>query len=295
MINLIKKMKNMELNIKSNGLWLLLLLLVMTGCEHKKVILTPEGYDITKPDKIELGSKLDEISGIFWVNDTVMIANNDESGKIFAINLQDRKNYEYPNIKFGPKDDYEDIVKVGDTIFVLVSTGSIVKVTGYKTDSTIQAVTVATLPGKNEFESMYYDPGTHSLVMLCKTCHKEKDKIRSAYRFDLNTQTLIEEPFYRVDIDAIRTILDDSRNEFKPSAAAIHPIQQKIYMIASVGKVLVVTDKQGKVEQAIPISPTMFPQPEGLTFAPNGDLYISNEVATDERATILRFPFKQKQ
>ncbi|MNC99191.1 hypothetical protein D3C83_173920 [compost metagenome] len=66
-------------------------------------------------------------------------------------------------------------------------------------------------------------------------------------------------------------------------------------MVASVGKLLVVTDKKGKVEHAIPISPIAFPQPEGLTFSPNGDLYISNEIATEERATILLFPFNQKK
>ena len=294
MINLIKKPKSVQSIIKTKTMLLLLALVVVIGCEHKKVIRTPQGYNITEPDKIDLGSKLDEISGIFWVNDSMMIANNDESGKIFAINLKDRNNYDYRNIKFGGKDDYEDIVKVEDTIFLLIATGSILKVTGYNADST-QSVVVATVPGKsNEFESMYYDKDIHSLVMLCKTCHKEKDQVRAAYRYDLNTQTLIEEPYYRVDIKAIRQLLNDSRNEFKPSAAAINPVQNKIYMIASVGKVLVVTDKQGKVEQAFPISPTLFPQPEGLTFSPNGDLYISNEVATEERATILRFPFKNQ-
>ncbi len=281
------------LNIKPKTLLFVLVLASLASCQHKKVIRTPQGYDITDPDKIDLGSKLDEISGIFWVNDSTMIAHNDENGKIFAINLKDRKDYDYRNIRFGEKGDYEDIVKVEDTIYILVATGSIIKVTGYKSEETIQSSVIATLEGKNEFESLYYDKDVNSLVMLCKTCHKEKDQIRSAYRFDLTTQTLVDTPYYTVDIKIIRKLLDDNRAEFKPSAAAINPVQNKIYMIASVGKVLVVADRMGKVEQAFPISPTLFPQPEGLTFANNGDLYISNEVATEERATLLRFPFKK--
>jgi hypothetical protein len=288
----------MRLNIKSRIGALLLpsVFLAVIACEHKKVVYTLEGYDMSNPEKIGLGTKLDEISGINWVNDSTMIANNDENGKIFAINMLDKKNFDYRNIKFGEKGDYEDIVKVGDTIYLLIATGGIMKVTGYKDDSTIQSTVVATVPGKsNEFESMYYDKDVHSLIMLCKTCHKEKDQIRTAFRFDLATNTLIDTPYYKVDVKAIRKVMDDDRQEFKPSAAAIHPIQQKVYIVASVGKLLVVTDKKGKVEHAIPISPIAFPQPEGLTFAPNGDLYISNEIATEERATILLFPFNQKK
>lgn len=291
-------MKSIQLNIKTmtGALLVTSVFLVVMGCNHKKVVYTLEGYDMSNPEKIGLGTKLDEISGINWVNDSTMIANNDENGKIYAINLLDKKNFDYRNIKFGEKGDYEDIVKVKDTIYLLIATGGIMKVTGYKDDSTILSTVIATVPGKsNEFESMYYDADANSLVMLCKTCHKEKDKVRTAFRYDLTTNTLIDTPYYTIDIQSIRTIMDDNRQEFKPSAMAIHPIQQKIYMISSIGKVLVVADKKGKVEQAIPVSPIMFPQPEGMTFAPNGDLYISNEIGTEERATILKFPFNAKK
>ncbi len=298
MINLNKKTKCLGFNIKTwaGGLLIPAFFLVVVACQHDKVIYTPEGYDITSPQKISLGSKLDEISGICWVNDSTMIANDDERGRIYAIDIRDKKNYNYRSIKFGPKDDYEDIIKVEDTIFVLLSTGSIMKVTGYRSEDSIQASIIATVPGKgNEFESMYYDPEAHSIILVCKECHKEKDQVRTAYRYDINEQRLIDTAYYSISIKDIRKVMDDGRAEFKPSAAAIHPIQQKLYLVSSVGKVLVVTDKMGNVEQAIPISPIMFPQPEGITFAPNGDMYISNEKATEERATLLKFVFKSKK
>ena len=129
---------------------------------------------------------------------------------------------------------------------------------------------------------------------MLSLCHSLRSN-RSIISFDIRNFTLrsVQAVLIR-DVKAIRTLLDDNRNEFKPSAAAINPIQKKIYMIASVGKVLVITDLLGKVEHAFPISPILFPQPEGLTFAANGDLYISNEMATEERATILRFPYKKE-
>jgi uncharacterized protein YjiK len=278
------------------GLILLVSCLLFAACQQrKKFIYTPQGYNITQPIKTEMGTKLREISGISWVDSNTMLANNDESGKIFTINLNDLKDATYPSNVFGPKADYEDIVKVDSMVYVLISDGQIVAVPGYGRDEgDLTGTVVATLAGKaNEFESMYYDKDVHSLVMLCKSCHKEKDQERTAFRFDLVTKTLIDTPYFKIDINAIRLKLNDNRAEFRPSAAAINPIQNKLYIVSSIGKLLVITDKKGKVEHAMPISPTLFPQPEGITFAANGDMYISNEAAEEESATLLKFIYKK--
>jgi hypothetical protein len=53
----------------------------------------------------------------------------------------------------------------------------------------------------------------------------------------------------------------------------------------------VIADRKGKVENAFHISAVNFAQPEGITFADNGDMYISNEVATEQNATLLKFAY----
>jgi len=40
------------------------------------------------------------------------------------------------------------------------------------------------------------------------------------------------------------------------------------------------------------LDPQLYNQPEGMTFAPNGDLYISNE-GGEGIATILKFVYKK--
>ncbi len=66
----------------------------------------------------------------------------------------------------------------------------------------------------------------------------------------------------------------------------------KLYIVASVGKLLVIASKIGEVEEVFRLDPVLYNQPEGLTFAPNGDLYISNE-GGEGIATILKFIYKK--
>jgi hypothetical protein len=221
-----------------------------------------------------------------------MLAENDEAGKIFTINPLNKDEFTYPSIAFGEKNDYEDIVKVDSSAYLLISTGQIIEVPGFARGGDVQGTMVASMEGKNEFETMYYDKEVNSIIILCKSCHKEKDQVRTAYRFDLTTKQLIDTPYFTIDINTIREKLKDNRAEFRPSAAAIHPLQNLLYIVSSIGKVLVITDKQGNVKQAMPISATLFQQPEGITFAANGDLYISNEAGSEEKATLLKFIYK---
>jgi len=257
-----------------------------TSAQKKKL-----GYDFLKPDdKMELGKHLHEISGMSWVTDKNMImAENDEKGDIFLVDFKNKKD-DFKKIKFGGKGDYEDIVHTKSADYLLVSSGSIVEV--MTKDSTVTSSEEYNLGlQKNEFETLYHDADENSLIMICKQCDHEKDKIRNAYRFDLSTHKFYPDPFFTIGIETIRQMLKDDQSEFKPSAAAINPITGKLFIIASVGKLLVIADKKGNVEEVFRLDPELFNQPEGMTFAPNGDLYISNE-GGEGIATILKFAYK---
>jgi hypothetical protein len=88
-------------------------------------------------------------------------------------------------------------------------------------------------------------------------------------------------------------MVNDDKAEFKPSAAGINPVNGKLYIIASVGKLLAVYDKDMKLESVFHLDPVLYNQPEGLTFAPNGDLYISNE-GGEGIARIYKFNYKKR-
>lgn len=254
----------------------------------------PMAYDFASPDdKMELGSQLHEISGMAWMTDkNMMLAENDEKGKIVTVDFKNRNDH-VSEEKFGGKGDYEDIVYKDGVIYMLVSYGSIIKVT---TENGEMVTKTFDLPekGNNEFETLYLDEGRNSLIMLCKECAKEKKtEVRTAYRFDLGTETYAPEPAYLIDVNKVREKISDKEALFKPSAAAINPVDGKLYIVASVGKLLVVADRNtGEPERVVRLDEKLFNQPEGMTITPEGDIYISNEGGTGI-ATILKFTRKK--
>jgi len=247
------------------------------------------GYDFTSPDeKLQLRNHLREVSGLAYMPEkNLILGENDEKGSIFTIDFRSKNDSAASKIKFGGKDDYEDIVYTPGAVYLLVSPGKIVEVNLKDSLYTTQEYEMD-MP-KNEFETLYMDADGKSLILLCKDCNHEKEEYRQAYRFDLASKTFSSEPVYTIQISAIRKILNDEQAMFKPSAAAISPLNGKLYIVASVGKLLVVADTKGTVEQVIRLNPSLFNQPEGMTFAPNGDLYISNEAGDLDAATLLRF------
>lgn len=250
------------------------------------------GYDFSKPDDtMQLGKHLKEISGMAYMpGNDLILGENDEKGDIFTIDFKNKKD-KVEKIKFGGKSDYEDIVYTDSAINMMISTGTIVQV--MTKDSSFSANEFSLEEKKNEFEAMYLDEDLKSLILLCKQCNSEKDEIRKAYRFDLTTNTFFTDPVYTINISDIKKIISDENAEFKPSAAGISPVNGKLYIVASVGKLLVIAERlTGKPEQVIRLDPNLFNQPEGMTFAPNGDLYISNE-GGDGIATILKFNYKK--
>ena len=265
----------------------LFLFIGCTATSGRSFLPKVTGYEEKKKELIVLDQKLLEISGIYYLPDGRFAGMNDEEGKIFTINLKDGT---FETIEFGGKGDYEDIVKVGDYYYVMESNGKINKVGA---SPPFRAITIKFMKGlKIEFESLYYDSSVKKLIMVSKD-HRNSGREILAYAFDLTSETFGQQPHFRIPMEAVYERLGDNNIECKPSAASIHPLQQKVYIIASVGKALLKCSLHGQVEQVYRLNPAQFPQPEGITFAPNGDMYISNE-GLQGKATILKFPYKHQ-
>lgn len=255
---------------------------------------SPQGYALDKPKQSELGKVLNEISGITYSSeDSSLLAVSDNKEKVFQIDLRTRKLADYTEKIINSNSDLEDIVKIDTSLFLLMSKGILVEVPQKAKDTASVKTYEIGLQGANDFETIYYDPSANGLVLLCKTCAHEKGTgVRTAFRFDLRSRTFDSNAFFTISRGQVKTLLKNADAKFEPSAAAIHPVSKRLFILSSAGHLLVIADNRGQVIEAFTLNPDIFPQAEGIAFAPNGDMYITNE-GKNGKPTLLLFPYQQ--
>ncbi|WP_338229414.1 SdiA-regulated domain-containing protein [Algoriphagus taiwanensis] len=235
--------------------------------------------------------KLREISGIAWHRDEIL-AIEDENGIIYRI---DPKSGEIlSEQKFGKPGDYEDILIFEDKAWVLRSDGAIFQVENLTGKVGEGNQFSFERKGQRDFETLLAIPNQNQLFLICKTCSWDKKQEASIFRFDIMSGKLSED-----FIGKISTKKEDlpKENEIKrnleaqPSSAAIHPITEEIFMISSSGKWLMVLDQEFHPKEIYELDPRLFNQPEGITFDPKGNLYISNEGGKG-KPNLLFFPYQ---
>ncbi|MGZ5286808.1 MAG: SdiA-regulated domain-containing protein [Flavisolibacter sp.] len=268
---------------------------LLAGCNLQSYE-TPAGYDISKPQKSELGKVLNEISGISYnANDSSLLAISDSKRKVFEISLTRKRLRDYTKDIFPGNQDLEDIVNLEHTLYVMSSKGLLYEVPLNDEDTLNLVEHSFWSADKNDFESLYLDEEANGLIMLCKSCEADKGKQqRSAYRFDLQTKQFDTTAYYIISTTEVKSLMKDEDAKFDPSAARIHPINKKLYILSSAGNLLVITDTRGKPLEAFNLNPDDHPQAEGLAFSPNGDMYITNE-GKYGTPTLQVFPFLVKK
>jgi WD40 repeat protein len=276
-------------------IFLSFLFLSFTGCNQNqadKDLSSPPEYNLNSPAVIKLPGYLDEISGIaFYPKDKTVFAISDEKGWLYKIFLSGKMTPQKWN--FAKKDDFEDVVLVDSTFYILNSNGDLLSLRFYSYDSIVLKEYPSPLPGKNEFEILYLDKEQNRLILLCKNCASDDNNSLSSWGFDLAALTFSSSPVYVIDIRKIESLMQEKKVRFKPSAAAIHPLTGRLFIISAINKVLVVAEPNGNPEKIYRINPRLYKQPEGLTFTPEGHLLISNESKDIGAANILIFKYNQ--
>ncbi|MCP4439281.1 MAG: hypothetical protein GY810_10110 [Aureispira sp.] len=236
-----------------------------------------------------LDKKLTEVSSLAYdKEDHSFITNNDESGTIFTLRPESFKIKRKE--KFAKKGDYEAIEKVGNTIILCESSGKLYfydrvskKTTTYKTELGI----------KNNVEGLCYEKESHSLLLACKAKPLDDDKdTKCVYQFDLTQKELITQPFLSISQNELKSLvkstfadlskskLKDLKNraaEFSPSGIAIHPKTGEYFLTSAKGSSLLILTKTKILKEIIFLDKKAMPQPEGLCFDKNNNLYISTE------------------
>ena len=274
-------------------------------------------YDLSKPDAtLEMPAELTEISGLSLspsVPDQ-LCAVQDEQGILFF--LDKKTGAVTAKIPFETKGDFEGLEVVGQSAYVVKSSGALYEVKKFDTPTPTVRIIKSSLTKKNNLEGLGYDAATNSLLLACKDAGGNTETfVREVYSFSLKTMELNKKPTYSISNQQMATFIKSNATaldvedfgaylqpdeaegwKFGPSAIAVHPISHAIYLLSSVGKILVVLDHDsGNIIGMQKLSKKNQTQPEGIVFDSDGTLYISNEGKKGTAGNIQRFKMREKQ
>jgi hypothetical protein len=290
------------MQLKRATVLMILMMVCFTACEQEMpggILYEAAGYDfayrLAKPDQTwKLPLSLVEISGIATIDADRLACVQDEKGVIFVFNV--KSGAVEREILFGDNGDYEGIEVVDRDAWILKSNGTLTHVPDFLQDGQLSVSNYPTaLSRKNDTEGLAYDPMTGNLLIACKE-HPFLDKraesgFRAVYSFHSESFSLDHNPLFLISTDTLQLyrekgvagrpgglpLTGKGEKAFQPSGIAIHPVSGDIFILASVGKLLVVLSRGGEILALADLRTAHFPKPEGICFGSDGTLFISSE------------------
>ena len=226
-----------------------------------------EKKESTKIDynRISLKSELNEISGLHYLDSSTLLGVQDEKGKIYFINSNNGEIKKV--IKFGNNGDFEGIANKDTLFYVLRSDGTVIQFDGNRTQK------CSFLSNRNfDFEGLCLGNSSKELLIACKQHgKKEKQKEIWIYAIDLLDFSYKKEALFQLSKKKFGV-----SSHFQPSAISIDP-KGNLIILSSYSHEVLVIDNKGNYVKSTKLDKSIFEQPEGITFAPDGTMYVSNE------------------
>jgi len=293
------------------------------SCQHKPDITTSHkveelsvnlsiAYDFENPDDIFLlNQSLVEISGLAYdaVDEPSLIAVNDELGIYYRLSLSDGSIM--AKHRFAAIGDYEAIEIRNDTIYIARSNGTIYQVD--RRDGEAFKILKTDFHANNNIEGLTINAAGDQMIVACKDEASVSEvsyvkKGKALYAVDIHTGTIDPTPLAVIRDKDLKNIyvksfpvdkkshiknmkVMDRVKKFAPSGLAVHPITKALYILSARNSSLIVLDQTYTLQNVILLDRNMHKQAEGICFAPNGDLYISNE-GQNGRANIYMYRYE---
>ncbi|MDX5347315.1 MAG: SdiA-regulated domain-containing protein [Hymenobacteraceae bacterium] len=238
--------------------------------------------------KWDLPEVLREVSGIAYLAENRFACVQDEKGSIFIFNTSTATIEK--EIPFAGPGDYEGLTLVGETAYVVRSDGKLFEVQHFNSAKPTVNEYSNHLTADHNIEGLCYDEQHNRLLIAIKDEEPHTHDYKGIYAFDLNNKKMAEAPVYKVDLKhaAFGKVKRKKRKKvMNPSEIAIHPQSKNIFVTDAVKPKIMVMDAEGNIKKIYNINQDTFRQPEGITFGPQGELYISNEGKTGT-ANILK-------
>lgn len=266
-----------------------------------------DGYfDLANPSTVSsFPMGISSFSDVTMLDSTHLIGIEPINGTVLMLDLQN--NSIASQLSLGSEFQFVDISRMDSTLILLDSKS--------KVHFLLPPYDSTSFVSMNETKENFISSGicfhesTKRLFLLSEVQEKEEGQFSSfLYSFNLNKRQLREEPLFEINSLAIETFalnnnLPLPRNKvsfagdtteglsFNPSALAIHPKTNEIYVLSSEDRSLVVYNQFGEVVNFTMLDPKVFSKPTGMTFQDNGDLLIT--VSDLMRPSIVRLKWNK--
>jgi uncharacterized protein YjiK len=228
-----------------------------------------------EPDTVRtLPAALREISGLAF-HHGMLLAHDDEVGRIYSINPGTGAVAVFATLRGPITDDFEGIAVLGDTVWLMTSTGKLYGVKAAASTAPVPFVLRHTGLGKRcELEGLAADQAGGVLLLPCKTLAKYGKGV-VVYRWSVAQGALASPASAGALPSALKGV---GARSLKPSAIEVVPGSGNLLLLSASPPALLELDAAGTPRGYARLTPR-HAQPEGLAIAPNGDLYISDEGA----------------
>jgi uncharacterized protein YjiK len=254
-------------------------------------------YNIEEPALVIslANDELKEISGLSPTDTPgVYCAIADERGEIFFINAE-KAGTVTRRVLFKDKGDFESIEMVGKALYALKSNGTLFEIVHWQEGvDKMEMQEYKTPLTENDLEGMCYDAKRNALLFATKE-DPLNDVSRKIYAFSLKTKALDPNPVYTIDPKEVNKILPydlvEKQHYFSPSGIAIHPKTKEVYVISTALKrLLILNPETGAIKLVVRLDKGLLPQPEGIAFDAQGNLFLSSEGKKHE-GLLLKFNY----
>ena len=264
------------------------------AADHSASLTFPlASYDLKKPARrFKLPKQWREISGLTVLAENRILAHDDERGVVCEIDyragtivkafaLSDRRN--------PVADDFEGIAAAEGRLYLVASAGRLYEFGEGADQETVLYNLYTTGIGRDyEIEGLAYDPDQRVLLLVSKNPRNPQlaDHI-AIYRWSLDTKQLVEDGRILIPVAELARRID--RKQFQPSGIERHPLSGNYFVVAARQRAIAEITPQGQVLAVAKLAADRHPQAEGIAFALDNTLIVSDEGA-NKRATLTFYP-----
>jgi uncharacterized protein YjiK len=253
-----------------------------------------DGYDFDQSAAVRwrLPGRLKEISGLALTPDGRLLAHNDENGTVFEIDYRTgevTKSFDLADSRGVVAGDFEGIAMAEDRVYLVTSDGRLYESPEGRNGDRVPCIVYDTQLGSDfEIEGLAYEPATRDLLLAAKAPRGKtaKDDL-SIFRWSTGTKRVADGGPIPIPIEEIAARIKGK--EFNATGVERHPLSGNYFLVAGPQHAIVEITPEGALVGVEELPGDRHPQVEGITFAADYRLIVSDE-GSDKRSQLTLYP-----